>query len=303
LFDPDGTVLEGPDGPVSHLVCGGVYDGSTGLLYQGGRYFDPALGIWLALLPLAVIQAWPGRKKRKGGQPWVMLVCMGLLVAGTLTACEKPPEPPSPPTKTPQCTDTPPPPPPPSPTPTPSNWFSTTYGAAIARRARELVQLSANGAITVQRDMNSCWGIEQLGQITSYVCADVVLDAYHAAGINLQELLLTSEVSSNWQYPCAAPHNAQAFYQYLQATGQLRNVDDFPYYQGEILIGYVDWAHAAVVVESGGDEDNVRLVQASYGRMIIEETTLRDWKERENGPQSYVWHGHPSREELTRIAP
>jgi YD repeat-containing protein len=26
LFDPDGTVLEGPEGPVSHLVCGGVYD-------------------------------------------------------------------------------------------------------------------------------------------------------------------------------------------------------------------------------------------------------------------------------------
>ena len=23
LFDPDGTVLEGPEGPVSHLICGG----------------------------------------------------------------------------------------------------------------------------------------------------------------------------------------------------------------------------------------------------------------------------------------
>ena len=39
LFDPDGAVLEGPDGPVSHLVCGGVYDQSTGLLCKGGRYF------------------------------------------------------------------------------------------------------------------------------------------------------------------------------------------------------------------------------------------------------------------------
>ena len=61
-FDPDGTVLEGPHGPVSHLICGGVYDWSTGLLYRGGRYFDPALGIWLALLPLAVVQ---GGRKRK----------------------------------------------------------------------------------------------------------------------------------------------------------------------------------------------------------------------------------------------
>jgi hypothetical protein len=39
LFDPDGTVLEGPNGPVSHLICGGVYDWSTGLIYRGGRYF------------------------------------------------------------------------------------------------------------------------------------------------------------------------------------------------------------------------------------------------------------------------
>ncbi len=45
LFDPDGALLEGPAGPVSHLVCGGVYDQSTGLLYKGGRYFDPNLAI------------------------------------------------------------------------------------------------------------------------------------------------------------------------------------------------------------------------------------------------------------------
>jgi hypothetical protein len=40
---------------VSHLVCGGVYDWSTGLIHKGGRYFDPALGIWLALGPLVVV--------------------------------------------------------------------------------------------------------------------------------------------------------------------------------------------------------------------------------------------------------
>jgi YD repeat-containing protein len=57
LFDPDGVVLEGPEGPVSHLVCGGVYDWSTGLIYKGGRYFDPMLGIWLALMPLVVVQS------------------------------------------------------------------------------------------------------------------------------------------------------------------------------------------------------------------------------------------------------
>jgi len=58
-------VLEGPHGPVSHLICGGVYDWSTGLVYRGGRYFDPNLGIWLALMPLMVVQGWSKRKDRR----------------------------------------------------------------------------------------------------------------------------------------------------------------------------------------------------------------------------------------------
>jgi len=87
LFDPDGTVLEGPEGPVSHLVCGGVYDWSTGLIYKGGRYFDPMLGIWLALVPLIVIQSWRGCKKKRRGFPWYILVLLAVGVGGTLTAC------------------------------------------------------------------------------------------------------------------------------------------------------------------------------------------------------------------------
>ncbi len=86
LFDPDGTVLAGPDGPVSHLICSGVYDRSTGLIYQNGRYFDPSLGIWLALTPLMVIQAW--KKRRRGGYPaWVLVLGFGLLAVGTLSGC------------------------------------------------------------------------------------------------------------------------------------------------------------------------------------------------------------------------
>lgn len=46
LFNPDGLVLEGPEGPVSHLiprcarddVCKGVYDWSTGLIHKDRRY-------------------------------------------------------------------------------------------------------------------------------------------------------------------------------------------------------------------------------------------------------------------------
>jgi hypothetical protein len=89
LFDPDGTLLEGPQGPVSHLICGGVYDWSTGLLYQGGRYFDPALGIWLALMPLVVVQSLRGRKRRQRGYPWLALLLVGVCVSGLLTACRK----------------------------------------------------------------------------------------------------------------------------------------------------------------------------------------------------------------------
>ena len=76
LFDPDGLVLEGPQGPVSHLMCRGIYDWSTGLIYKDQRYFDPTLGLWLALAPLVVLQSWR-RKKRRWWTPWyVVLICV-----------------------------------------------------------------------------------------------------------------------------------------------------------------------------------------------------------------------------------
>ncbi len=80
-------MLEGPNGPVSHLICGGVYDGSTGLIYRGGRYFDLNLGIWLALTPLLVVQGW--RRRRRGEHPWVLLLCVGLFAVGSLAGCGK----------------------------------------------------------------------------------------------------------------------------------------------------------------------------------------------------------------------
>ena len=107
-FDPDGTVLIGPQGPVSHLVCGGVYDWSTGLIYKGGRYFDPSLGIWLVLTPLMVVQSWRRRRRRRQGVPWYLFVLCIVAIGGTLVACggSSSTPPPTP------CTWTPPPPPP-----------------------------------------------------------------------------------------------------------------------------------------------------------------------------------------------
>ncbi len=86
LFDPNGVVLEGPEGPVSHLVCGGVYDWSTRLIHKDGRYFDPMLGIWLALMPLVVVQSWKGRKKKRRRFLWAVLVLFVACLGSTL-AC------------------------------------------------------------------------------------------------------------------------------------------------------------------------------------------------------------------------
>jgi peptidoglycan/xylan/chitin deacetylase (PgdA/CDA1 family) len=121
MFDPDGTLLEGPDGPVSHLICGGVYDGSTGLIYRDGSYFDPMLGVWLALVPLVVVQSWRGRKKKRRGMPWVLVVVVMVGMSGVLAGCcvEAPPTPTIPPTPTCIPKSTPIPTPMPSPEPTP----------------------------------------------------------------------------------------------------------------------------------------------------------------------------------------
>jgi hypothetical protein len=161
-YDPDGSVLIGPQGLVSHLVCGGVYDWSTGLIFKGGRYFDPSLGIWLALTPLMVVQSWRGRKRRRRGYTWYLVVLCVVIVGGLLVACNGPrPDP------TPTCTDTPTPtwtripgwtptpggtpgrtptpviptPVTPSPTPTPTPW---PYGQAIANAARNLLNNAGN---------------------------------------------------------------------------------------------------------------------------------------------------------------
>ncbi len=93
LFDPDGLVIEGPQGLVSHLVCGGVYDWSTGLLFKGNRYFDPTLGIWLSLTPLVVLQGGKKGKKRRWWYQWVAVLLLLAGIGGMLVGCAKTPPP------------------------------------------------------------------------------------------------------------------------------------------------------------------------------------------------------------------
>ncbi len=87
-YSAPGEVLSGAKGYYVLLDCPeGMYDWSTGLIFLGGRYFDPSLGIWIALGPLIVLQAKPGsRKKSRGWQVgwllWVSVVAAATLMTG-----------------------------------------------------------------------------------------------------------------------------------------------------------------------------------------------------------------------------
>src|SRR5690606_29393654 len=99
-YSPEGSVLIGEEGPVTHLGCtdDAVYDWSTGLIYKRGNYFDPTTGIWLSLTPFVVFQAWKDasqqqkhRKRGKGKRNKRLLVLLALLVLTlSLSGCNQP---------------------------------------------------------------------------------------------------------------------------------------------------------------------------------------------------------------------
>ena len=100
-YSPDGAVLIGAKGPVTNLGCGDIYDWSTGLVYKGGRYFDPTLGIWLTLAPFVVWQKYKlgkrrgkSKRKRRDRKELFLLFLFLLVVALVLTGCgPNPPDP------------------------------------------------------------------------------------------------------------------------------------------------------------------------------------------------------------------
>ncbi len=111
-FSPEGGVVLGEEGPVTHLGCqdDAVYDWSTGLIFKSGRYFDPSLGIWLTGPFMIIVGSWLPRKRRKGRKgtndwkQFFMLVMALLLVTVPLTGCgDSTPSP----TPTQTCTATP----------------------------------------------------------------------------------------------------------------------------------------------------------------------------------------------------
>jgi YD repeat-containing protein len=88
-YSPDGAVVLGEKGPVTYLDCGSgaVYDWSTGLVFQNGRYFDPTLGIWITLVGMIIwlsqhsfLQKRGHRNRKRQGQSLFLLTVLVILV-------------------------------------------------------------------------------------------------------------------------------------------------------------------------------------------------------------------------------
>lgn len=95
-FSPEGGVLLGEEGPVTHLGCGddAVHDWSTGLIFKGGRYFDPNNGIWITMSGAVIWQRrqTSSRRKRRMSKKMRYLITIFLLLVLVLalTGCGDP---------------------------------------------------------------------------------------------------------------------------------------------------------------------------------------------------------------------
>jgi GH24 family phage-related lysozyme (muramidase) len=97
-YSPEGAILLGEEGPVTHLGCDGntTYDFSTGLIFKNGRYFDPNTGIWITLSGMVVWNEWQtrptNRYQRKRSRNWLLLLLLFLVVLA-LAGCTTTPSP------------------------------------------------------------------------------------------------------------------------------------------------------------------------------------------------------------------
>ncbi|MCK5920960.1 MAG: RHS repeat protein, partial [Methylococcales bacterium] len=138
-FTPEGMVLLGEKGPVTHLDCGNsaIYDWSTGLIFKNGRFFDPTTGIWLTMSGIVVwngSNSFRGRKENRRSRRFskrekLFLLLLFLIVVLMMAGCSSDPTS-VPPTPTPCPT--------PPPVPTPSTpMFLEAYFTVLAGSIRE----------------------------------------------------------------------------------------------------------------------------------------------------------------------
>jgi hypothetical protein len=92
-YSPEGAIVLGEEGPVTHLGCDGntTYDFSTGLIFKNGRYFDPNTGIWITLSGMVVWNGWQSginhRNKKRQRRKRLLLLLLLFLVIITLAGC------------------------------------------------------------------------------------------------------------------------------------------------------------------------------------------------------------------------
>jgi YD repeat-containing protein len=92
-YSPEGAIVLGEEGPVTHLGCNGntTYDFSTGLIFKNGRYFDPNTGIWLTMTGMVVWNGWQTsvnhRNKKRQRSKRLFLLLLLFLVIITLAGC------------------------------------------------------------------------------------------------------------------------------------------------------------------------------------------------------------------------
>jgi hypothetical protein len=97
-YSPEGAIVLGEEGPVTHLGCEGntTYDFSTGLIFKNGRYFDPNTGIWITLSGIVVWNGWQSAptngRQRKRNRKWLLLPLLFLIVL-VLAGCGSTPSP------------------------------------------------------------------------------------------------------------------------------------------------------------------------------------------------------------------
>ncbi len=98
VYSPEGGVIMGQEGPVTHLDCGegAVYDWSTGLIFKNGGYFDPNTGIWITMSRMVIWngrQPYPqNRRQRRQSKKWMLWLLL-LLVVMVLAGCAPSPDP------------------------------------------------------------------------------------------------------------------------------------------------------------------------------------------------------------------
>jgi hypothetical protein len=197
---------------VTNLGCGDIYDWSTGLIYKNGRYFDPTLGIWLALASLVMGGGWfaNGHRRRRRGEKekrYVLSLLLLLLAMG-LSGCGDTPTPP-PGTATPEATrECPPTPTPTLPPPPVDDWDLKRKTVQITRIRPGDNENTENHAYSLGTVVDGGYAIITHNHFVAGKAEKVIISAHHGreilAAFDNEDDITKSEINAQtlrWQLP------------------------------------------------------------------------------------------------------